>query len=101
MRPSAEGWGDLAAALDLRAGLAVAEATLAGALERRETRGCHNRSDFPALDPTLRVNFIARLDGPEDGRVAITTRPVPPVPAELEPWLADAPSLGAAGRLLE
>jgi aspartate oxidase len=23
------------------------------ALERRETRGCHQRADFPALDPAL------------------------------------------------
>jgi succinate dehydrogenase / fumarate reductase flavoprotein subunit len=103
VRPSAEGWGDLAAALDLRAGLAVAEATLAGALRRRETRGCHNRADFPALDPALQVNFLAHLgrDGDDAGRVAITTRPVPPVPAELAPWLEDRPDLGAAGRLLE
>ena len=31
VRPSAEGWPDLAQALDLRAGLLVAEATLRGA----------------------------------------------------------------------
>ncbi|HEX7276149.1 MAG TPA: FAD-binding protein [Acidimicrobiales bacterium] len=101
VRPSAEGWGDLAAVLDLRAGLAVAEATLAGALARRETRGCHNRADFPALDPALQVNILSRLDGTDDGRVEITSRPVPPVPAELEPWLAEATSIDAAGRLLE
>ncbi|HVF14421.1 MAG TPA: FAD-binding protein, partial [Acidimicrobiales bacterium] len=100
VRPSAEGWGDLAAVLDLRAGLAVAEATLAGALERRETRGCHNRSDFPALDPALTVNILARLAGP-DGRVETSTRPVPAVPTELAPWLADRPVLDATGRLLE
>jgi len=100
VRPSAEGWGDLAHVLDLRAGLAVAEATLAGALERRETRGCHNRSDFPAIDPALRVNILATLDGPE-GRVATSAQAVPPVPTELDRWLADAPPIDAAGRLLE
>ena len=32
VRPTEEGWGDLAHRLDLGAGIAVAEATLAGAL---------------------------------------------------------------------
>ena len=67
VRPSAEGWGDLATACDLRAGLAVAEATLIGALARRETRGCHNRSDFPALDPALGVNLTIASDPLGDG----------------------------------
>ena len=51
VRPSAEGWADLAQLIDLRAGLLVAEASMRGALARRETRGCHNRTDFPELDP--------------------------------------------------
>ena len=51
VRPSAEGWSDLAQLIDLRAGLLVAEATMRGALARRESRGCHNRTDFPELDP--------------------------------------------------
>src|SRR5918999_947484 len=53
VRPGAEGWTDLAHALDLRAGLVVAEATVRGAIERRETRGAHIRSDYPELDPQL------------------------------------------------
>src|ERR671915_678042 len=51
VRPGAEGWADLAHALDLRAGLLAAEGTLRCAIERRETRGAHVRSDFPQLDP--------------------------------------------------
>ncbi|MEP7021309.1 MAG: hypothetical protein ABI808_11695 [Pseudonocardiales bacterium] len=47
--------------LDLRAGVPLAEATLRGALVRTETRGCHNRSDFPDLDEALRVNFRSGL----------------------------------------
>lgn len=78
----------------------IVRGTLAGALERRESRGCHIRSDFPAIDPALGVNIVGRLDGPES-RVVTTTRAVPPVPAALEPWLRDAPELDAAGRLLE
>jgi len=100
VRPSAEGWSDLAVALDLRAGLAMAEATLAGALRRRETRGCHNRSDFPTLDPALTVNLVSRFGGPGEA-VAVEAEPVPPIPAELRRWTDDAPVIDASGRLLE
>ncbi len=98
VRPTAEGWTDLALALDLRGGLDVAEATIRGALERRETRGCHNRSDFPDLDPDLQVNFLSHLD--PTGRLVLSRRSVPAVPDELEPWLAPG-QLQLAGRLLE
>jgi succinate dehydrogenase / fumarate reductase flavoprotein subunit len=36
----------------------AARATLEAALERRETRGCHNRSDYPHLDERLNVNLV-------------------------------------------
>jgi succinate dehydrogenase / fumarate reductase flavoprotein subunit len=100
VRPSAEGWSDLAQRLDLAAGLLVAEATVRGALARRESRGCHNRTDFPELDPALRVNFHTRLG--DDGRpVEPWPRPVEPVPPELEPWLVTADTRDLSGRLLE
>ncbi len=97
VRPGAEGWGDLANVLDLRAGLAVAEATLAGALARRETRGCHNRADFPALDPALHANFLWRLDDPS----SVTAEPVPPVRDDLQPWLDEETTVDTRGHLLE
>jgi succinate dehydrogenase / fumarate reductase flavoprotein subunit len=94
VRPGAEGWTDLALALDLRAGLAVGEATLRGAVERRETRGAHNRTDFPELDPALQVNFFV------DARMEPWGEPVPPVPDELRPWLERPLEVGA-DKLLE
>jgi succinate dehydrogenase / fumarate reductase, flavoprotein subunit len=94
VRPGAEGWTDLALALDLQAGLAVAEATLRGAIERRETRGAHNRTDFPDLDPALRVNFYV------DSRMEPWSEPVPAVPEELRAWMAEPVEFGA-DRLLE
>jgi succinate dehydrogenase / fumarate reductase flavoprotein subunit len=81
VRPTSEGYGDLAHALDLRASLVAAEATLLGALARTESRGAHQRRDHPELDPELRANFQARLDG--TGRLTIDARPVSAVPAEL------------------
>jgi succinate dehydrogenase / fumarate reductase, flavoprotein subunit len=99
VRPSSEGYADLAHALDLRASLLAAEATLLGALARTESRGAHQRRDHPELDPELRVNFQARLDG--TGRLAVDARPVPAVPAELAGWTQSGEALGVAGRLLE
>ena len=99
VRPSSEGYGDLAHALDLRASLAAAEATLLGALARRESRGAHQRRDHPELDPELQVNLQTHLDG--TGRLSTATRPVPPVRPELQA-LADATQdVSVAGRLLE
>jgi succinate dehydrogenase / fumarate reductase flavoprotein subunit len=98
VRPSSEGWQDLALALDLRAALASAEATVLGAIERRETRGAHNRSDYPMMDDALKVNFIVEWDA--DGKQVLSSRPVADVPAELQAWLDDE-ELQIEGRLLE
>ena len=94
VRPGAEGWMDLAHALDLRAGLMAAEATLRSAIVRRETRGAQVRADFPDLDPSLNVNIQI------DARMDPWTEPVPPVPAELREW-AEQPLEVGAERLLE
>lgn len=52
------GYQDLAHSFDLRSAILAARATLECALERRESRGCHNRSDHPHLDPDLQVNLV-------------------------------------------
>lgn len=100
VRPSAEGWSDLAQLIDLRAGLLVAEATMRGATIRRESRGCHNRTEYPELDPRLQVNFHCRLG--DDGRLVDPWREaVAPVPDELLSWIGSPGSVDAGGRLLE
>ncbi|MDH2414432.1 FAD-dependent oxidoreductase [Nocardioides sp. CER19] len=77
IHPDIAGFQDLAHAFDLKASLLAARATLESALERRETRGCHNRSDHPELDPALQVNLVW---SPTTG---VVREGVPPVPAEL------------------
>jgi succinate dehydrogenase / fumarate reductase, flavoprotein subunit len=99
VRPTSEGFADLAHALDLRASLVSAEATLLGALARQESRGAHQRRDFPRVAADLVVNFQSRAD--EDGRLTIAPHPVPPVPSELRSWVDTADDLSVAGRLLE
>ncbi|GAA2805777.1 L-aspartate oxidase [Crossiella cryophila] len=88
VHPDLAGYQDLAHAFDLKASLLAARATLEAALERRETRGCHNRADFPNLDPTQRVNLV--WSGP--GR--ITREPIPPVPAEIAALMREVSSEG-------
>ena len=94
VRPGAEGWTDLAHALDLRAGLTAADATLRSAIMRRETRGAQIRADFPDRDPALTANILI------DARLVPWTEPVPPVPSELREW-AERPLEVGAERLLE
>lgn len=94
VRPDLAGYADLAHALDLHGSLLAARATLECALERRETRGAHNRSDFPEQDPALRANLVWSTDG------SIERSPVgQPSPEVLA--LADDRELEVAGRLLE
>ncbi|MGQ0608791.1 MAG: FAD-dependent oxidoreductase [Chloroflexota bacterium] len=99
VRPSEEGWGDLAHVLDLQAMLGTAEATLLGAIARKETRGAHIRSDFPELDPEMMISFVVGRGA--DARVKLEPSPIPGASEELLPWLARAEDLDPVGRLLE
>lgn len=94
VRPDLAGFADLGHAFDLRGSLLGARATLACALERRETRGAHNRSDFPTLDPELTVNLVWGADG-------TVTRERVASPSAGVAALAGGPELELAGRLLE
>jgi succinate dehydrogenase / fumarate reductase, flavoprotein subunit len=99
VRPTAEGYGDLAHLLDLRASLTVAEASLLGARERRESRGCHTRSDYPEPIPSLQINFQVAMDG--DRGLSVRPESVPPVPKGLQDWAAWQGELETSERLLE
>ncbi len=99
VRPSSEGYADLALALDLRGAVASAEATFRCALARRESRGAHQRKDYPNVEPRLLVNFIISLTA--DGSQALSHVPVPSIPDELHPLVHGRESLPSEGRLLE
>ena len=98
--PTGEGWNDLGLLLDLRSALLTGEATIRGALARTESRGAHNRSDFPELDPSGLEHHQVRWD-PATGSIEGLSEPVPSVSEQLSSWLA-RPIVEVGGdRLLE
>jgi succinate dehydrogenase / fumarate reductase, flavoprotein subunit len=99
LQPGSENYRDLWVALDLRSSLAVAEATLRAALERKESRGAHQRQDFPETDEAFTLNITIRQD--QEGSLSIQTRPIPPVLESLARRLEDSSELDLKGRLLE
>jgi succinate dehydrogenase / fumarate reductase flavoprotein subunit len=94
VRPDIAGYADLAHAFDLHGSLLAARATLECALERRESRGAHNRADFSEQDAALRVNLVWSSDG------AITREPIA-APSPAVAAFAGGPDVEVAGRLLE
>lgn len=92
VHPDIAGYSDLAHAFDLKASILAARATLQSALERRETRGCHNRSDFPAQNAKLQVNMIWSGDG------TVVQEPVAEPSAEIAALMRD---ISQDGKLVE
>ncbi|MER5410370.1 FAD-dependent oxidoreductase [Streptomyces sp. NPDC002769] len=88
VHPDIAGYQDLAHAFDLMSAVLAARATLEAALERRETRGCHNRSDYPDLDPALQVNLVW---SPTTG---ITHESIPAIPEEISSLMEEVSTEG-------
>jgi succinate dehydrogenase / fumarate reductase flavoprotein subunit len=59
---------------DLRNMLLVARAVATAALARTESRGAHQREDYPDMLPRWQLNQVLRLDGE---RLALTPVPSP------------------------
>ncbi|TCC63206.1 FAD-dependent oxidoreductase [Kribbella pittospori] len=93
VHPDIAGYQDLAHAFDLKSSALAARATLDAALERRESRGCHNRSDYPHLDESLQVNLV--WSGPG----AVEREAIPPIPDELRKLMRD--DISTEGKLVE
>ncbi|MGW1344322.1 L-aspartate oxidase [Kribbella sp. NPDC002412] len=93
VHPDIAGFQDLAHAFDLKSSVLAARATLDAALERRETRGCHNRSDYPELDESLQVNMV--WSGPG----SVERESIPPIPEELRRLMRD--DITTEGKLVE
>jgi succinate dehydrogenase / fumarate reductase flavoprotein subunit len=92
IHPDIAGYQDLAHAFDLKSAALAARATLESALERRETRGCHNRSDYPGLDSALQVNLVW---SPTTG---VTRESIPALPEEISSLMEE---VSTTGKLVE
>jgi len=100
---SPPGAPDLAAALDLRAMLLTAEATLRSAALRAESRGAHQRHDYPEADPAWQRTIVvqpAPTPASRRSTMVLTTAELPR-PAEPVALAHDETHLDLAGRLLE
>jgi succinate dehydrogenase / fumarate reductase flavoprotein subunit len=66
--------------LELPFMLTAAEAIVRGAIERKESRGAHARSDYPKKDPAMKKNIIFRREG---DKMNLEWRSVPEMPEHL------------------
>jgi succinate dehydrogenase / fumarate reductase flavoprotein subunit len=65
--------------------LTVAEVVTRAAIERRETRGGHSRTDFPKTDPEWgTLNVVVRKI---HGELTLVRVPIAEIPAELKALL--------------
>ncbi|QIV88593.1 FAD-binding protein [Glutamicibacter mishrai] len=87
IHPDIAGYQDLCHAFDLKSSVLAARATLESALERKETRGCHNRSDYPLTDPELQVNLVWSPQG-------IVREPLPQAPEEIASLITEVSQIG-------
>lgn len=67
---------------DMRNSLMIAETIILGAQIRTESRGAHQREDFPRTDPALAHNLVTYL---KDGEFAVESIPLVSKPYELVP----------------
>ena len=65
---------DLALIFDLQSSLLSAESTILSALERNESRGAHQRSDFQKLDISCKFNCLVSMD--ENSNLKISKVPL-------------------------
>ncbi len=71
------------AALDLHNLLVVSEAIARAALDRRESRGAHFRSDYDSKDDEwAKTSLVVKKGG--DGTMTVSRRPLPEMPPELQ-----------------
>ena len=94
IHPDIAGFADLSHAFDLRSSVLAARATLECALERRETRGCHNRSDYPEMDSEMRVNLVW---SPSTG---VVREPIPEVSPDVAAFMHTG-EISQEGKLVE
>ena len=82
VRPDSEGYQDLMLAFDLEASIVSSEATLVSALNRKESRGAHQREDFKDLDNNENVNVRVELE--KENNLKLTKDKIPTLKKDLK-----------------
>ena len=98
VRPSAEGFSDLALAIDLLGSIDSAEATIRSAIAREESRGAHQRSDFSDTRTSEKVNYTIHLS---DGKQKVSKSKVRDLNEKLQNAVDSYEEISVKGRLLE
>ena len=100
VRPDSEGYQDLMLAFDLEASIVSSEATLLSALNRRESRGAHQREDFPEIVKDENVNIKIELNN--DQSINLYKEPIPSLDKKLEELINKTKEISSfEGMLLE
>jgi len=96
------GTADIAATLDLQSMLLTAEATILAALMRPESRGAHQRSDYPATDPLWQRTIVIKpyRDEHERLRLQLDTQLIPTASEQVQAAF-NYQEYSMAGRLVE
>ncbi len=97
---AAPGQPDLAATLDLCSMLLTAEATVRAALLRTESRGAHQRADFPDSDPAWQRTIVVRPGAYGEAAMQFQTAPLPQPSPEVA-QVIDVAEYDVAGHLVE
>ena len=99
VRPDSEGYQDLMLAFDLEGSIMSAEATILGAMRRKESRGAHQRSDHTAMKDSFNVNFCITL---KDKSLIVDSVKVEKIPRKLKSIIKETKNItNFSGMLLE
>ena len=91
---------ELIAGFNLKASICSAEATLLSAIERRESRGSHQRSDYPEINDDQSCNYIVSNDS--NNQLKVSKKPLSGLRRELKDILSGTKKItNFSGKLLE
>ena len=98
VRANIEGFQDVSNFLDFKASIESAKITLLGALKRQESRGSHQRKDYPKKDNKFKININFHK---KNGELIQTTTEVQKMSLSLEKLYKKSSDITIKGRLLE
>lgn len=100
IRVDANSLGELVVGFNLKASICSAEATLVSALERRESRGSHQRKDFPEISKDQSVNYLISMSS--KGEISIAKKELCQLSRELNAIIKSTKEINDfTGKLLE